>query len=173
MTSRKHMPVYSCELFFFNSFESKSFIKILHFHLQTSTYFFVYSYWSKQAFPAGRIKALEMLKSTIFSIQWDFSKGIHFQCCPHVKLVIWYLLTVLYSFCNAQTGRHPNAAIHEWKAVSKMLSQMEIFYSRMKIYFGIRDRVLVQVCCDSATHLQESSNCWLHHEKWRKFLQMW
>lgn len=33
-----------------------------------------------------------------------------------------------------QTGRYLNAAIHEWKAVSKMLSQMEIFYSRMKTY---------------------------------------
>lgn len=36
-----------------------------------------------------------------------------------------------------------------------MLSQMEIFYSRKKIYSGIHDRVLVQVCCDSPTHLQE------------------
>lgn len=61
---------------------------MLHFHLQTSTYFFVLSYRSKQVFPAGRIRALEMLKSTIFSIQWDFSKGIHFQRCPRVNLVV-------------------------------------------------------------------------------------
>lgn len=47
-------------------------------------------------------------------------------------LIIWYLFTVIYSLYN---GYKQQGIDRQWEAEKKMLSQLEIVHSKMKLCF--------------------------------------
>lgn len=126
-------------------------------------------------FSCRQNKAFRDAKSPIFPIQWDFSKGISFQHCFCIILIIWYLFAVIYSLCNGYkqqgidrqlftSGKQKRKCWVSWR-----YSILRRSYAFKKI-FGIVKRFLWgYVVLHYLSYLQVCSHSKSHHEKLREF----